>query len=240
VAQRETAQRDTAQRETAQREIALWWARIRAAGPQLVDSGGPSPLGLMRLPEPGGSLVWLTQIFPNGARPAVLDELDLPRPVLEQPNDTARVLAAALKCCWPDPAAPLWPGVAAPFGQVAATFEAVTGRDEAVSHRALVAALRRLSWSGWLLWDEAAGTVRLGPRVATWTPAELSTLRELWRSMPAQPRQAQIRQAQPTQAPSADEDPVDGMPADEGPVDGEPVGGGPMAAEPADTDGADT
>ncbi|MGH3155260.1 MAG: hypothetical protein ACRDNF_01590 [Streptosporangiaceae bacterium] len=166
---------------------ALWWARIRAAGPQLVDAGDPTPPGLVRLAEPGSSRVWLTPVLPNGAGPAVLDELDLPRPVLEQPNDTARVLAAALKSCWPDPSGPLWPGATAPFGQVLATFEALTGRDEVVSHRAVVGALRRLSWSGWLLWDEEARTVRLGPRVATWPAAELSTLRELWRSIPVAP-----------------------------------------------------
>jgi hypothetical protein len=165
-------------------ETALWWARIRAAGPQLVDTGGPTPPGLMRLAEPGGTQVWLTTVLPGGAGPAVLDELDLPRPVLEQPNDTARVLAAALKSCWLDPSGPLWPGASAAFGQVVATFEALTGHDEVVSHRAVVAAVRRLSWSGWLLWDEQARTVRLGPRVATWAATELSTLRELWRSIP--------------------------------------------------------
>jgi hypothetical protein len=232
TAQHETAQHETALHETALHEAALWWARIRAAGPQLVDSGGPSPLGLMRLPEPGGSKVWLTPIFPNGGRPGVLDELDLPRPVLEQPNDTARVLAAALKCCWPDPAAPLWPGVAAPFGQVAATFEALTGRDEVVSHRALVAALRRLSWSSWLMWDEDARTVRLGPRVVTWSPADLSTLRELWRSMPAQPREAEPTQAQPGESQPT---PVESPDAE--PTEPEPTGGPPVDGEPMDTDG---
>jgi hypothetical protein len=185
------------------RETALWWARIRAAGPQLVAAGDPVPPGLMRLAEPGGSQGWLISILPNGAGPAVLDELDLPRPVLEQPNDTARVLAAALKCCWPDPAGPLWPGASAPFGQVAGTFEAITGREEVVSRRALVAALRRLSWSGWLLWDEESRTVRLGPRVVTWSPAELSTLRELWRSIPV-----------PGQAPSPPASPQAGAEAD--------------------------
>ncbi|HEX4063391.1 MAG TPA: hypothetical protein VHY58_20450 [Streptosporangiaceae bacterium] len=178
--------------ETALHQTALWWARIRAAGPQLVDADGPTPPGLMRLAEPGGSRVWLTTVLPGGAGPAVLDELDLPRPVLEQPNDTARVLAAVLKSCWLDPSGPLWPGATAPFGQIVATFEALTGHDEVVSHRAVVAAVRRLSWSGWLLWDEQTRTVRLGPRVATWAATELSTLRELWRSIPV-PDKAAVR-----------------------------------------------
>jgi hypothetical protein len=166
-------------------DTALWWARLRATGPQLVSADTVTPPGLIRLAEPGSTKVWLLPFFPYGSGPAVLDELDLPRPVLEHPNDSARVLAACLRCCWPDPAGPLWPGVSAAFARVAAAFEAITGRGEAVSHPALVAALRRLSGSGWLLWDDQARVVRLGPRVATWAPAELSTLRELWRSMPA-------------------------------------------------------
>jgi hypothetical protein len=146
---------------------------------------GPPPPGLTRLAEPGGSQAWLIPVLPDGAGPSVLDELDLPRPVLEQPNDTARVLAVCVRCCWSDPSGPLWPGVSVPFGRVAAAFESMTGRDEIVSHRAVVAAVRRLSWPGWLLWDEPNRLIRLGPRVATWSPAELTALRELWRSIPA-------------------------------------------------------
>lgn len=171
--------------ETAQHQTALWWARIRAAGPQLVAAGTPAPPGLLRLPEPGGTRVWLTTDIPNAGGPATLDELDLPRPVLEMPNDTARVLAACVRCCWSDPAGPLWPGATVPSRLVVSVFGAMTGRDGIVAHRAVVGALRRLSWSGWLLWDTTARTVRLGPRVAAWNQAELSTLRELWRSMPA-------------------------------------------------------
>lgn len=166
-------------------ETALWWARIRAAGPQLVAAGTPVPPGLLRLAEPGGTQVWFTTDIPNAGGPATLDELDLPRPVLEMPNDTARVLAACVRCCWADPAGPLWPGVAVPSGLVVSVFRAMTGRDGIVAHRAVVGALRRLSWPGWLLWDTTAAVVRLGPRVAAWNQAELSTLRELWRSMPA-------------------------------------------------------
>ena len=171
--------------QQAEWETALWWARIRATGPQLAAMDSAVPPGLTRLAEPGGSQGWLIPVFPGGAGPAVLDELDLPRPVLEMPNDTARVLAVCVRCCWADPTGPLWPGVSVPFGRVAAAFESMTGRDRIVSHRAVVAAVRRLSWSGWLLWDAPGRLIRLGPRVATWSPAELTALRELWRSIPA-------------------------------------------------------
>ena len=66
----------------------------------------------------------------------------------------------------------------------ALVFRAITGRDEITSNRAVVAAIRRLGAAGWLLWDEPSQAVRLGPRVASWSPAELSTLRELWRMLP--------------------------------------------------------
>jgi hypothetical protein len=61
--------------------------------------------------------------------------------------------------------------------------ELTGGREEAAQHRAAMAALRRLHAAGWLLFDEAAWRVRLGPRVALWSAADLSVLRQLWRSM---------------------------------------------------------
>jgi hypothetical protein len=140
---------------------------------------------MLRLVEPDASGVWLLPAVPDSAGPAVLDELGLAGHVLEHPNDTARVLAACLRCCWTDPAGPLWPGAAAGWAQVASVFTAITSRDETVSHPALLAAVRRLVRSGWLLWDEEARAIRLGPRVAAWNQAQVSALRELWRSMPA-------------------------------------------------------
>ncbi len=166
-----------------QTETALWWARARAAGPQRILPGGPAPAGMLRLPEPDGSGAWLLPVLPDNASAAVLDELGLPGHVLEHPNDTARVLAACVRCCWANPAGPLWPGVGAPWEQVAAVFGAIVNRDEVVSHRALLAGVRRLARSRWLLWDEGAPMIRLGPRVAAWNAAQLSTLREMYRSM---------------------------------------------------------
>lgn len=164
-------------------ETALWWARARAAGPQRIPPGGPTPSGMLRLIEPDGSGAWLLPVLPDNASAAVLDELGLPSHVLEHPNDTARVLAACVRCCWGDPAGPLWPGVGVPWEQVASAFMGIVNREEAVSHRALLAGVRRLARSGWLLWDEGARMIRLGPRVAAWNAAQLSTLREMYRSM---------------------------------------------------------
>jgi hypothetical protein len=134
---------------------------------------------------PEANTAWLVPQVPETADARVLAELGLAGPLLEQPNDTARLLAAVLRCCWEDPLAPLWPGATVPSAPVLAVFGELTGpRDEMAHRRSAVAALRRLDQAGWLRWDEDADTIRLGPRVALWSASDLTTLRQLWRSMP--------------------------------------------------------
>ena len=168
-------------------ETALAWARARSGGPLPVPAGTPAPAGMLKLTGPEGT--WLVPQVPETADARVLAEMGLPGPLLEQPNDTARMLAAVLRCCWEDPLTPVWPGVSAGSGHVLAVFREVTGpRDDAAHRRAAVAALRRLDQAGWARWDEPAGTVRLGPRVALWSISDLATLRQLWRSIQAPER----------------------------------------------------
>ncbi len=164
---------------------ALAWARARAGGPLRVPAGAPAPGGMLRLAEPSGDGGWLVPQVPETADARVLAELGLASPLLEQPNDTARLLAAALRCCWPDPLAPIWPGATVPSAPVLGVFGELTGpRDEMAHRRSAVAGLRRLDQAGWLIWDETADTIRLGPRVALWSTSDLSTLRQLWRAIP--------------------------------------------------------
>lgn len=165
-------------------ETALWWARVRAAGPQCVEPGSVFPAGMLRLVEPDVTAAWLLPVVPDGAHPSVSDELGLTAVAVEQPNDTARVLAACLRCCWAEQAGPIWPGATVAMDDVASVFKQLTNRDESASHRAVIAAIRRLAAAAWLLWDEFGRTVRLGPRVAAWESADLSSLRELWRMLP--------------------------------------------------------
>ena len=100
-------------REVNKSETALWWARVRCGRPQLVEAGGPFPAGMARLAEPGVTGVWLLPVLPDGARPGMTDELGIPPVAVDQPNDTARVLAACLRCCSPELSAPVWPGAPA-------------------------------------------------------------------------------------------------------------------------------
>ncbi|MGW5789135.1 hypothetical protein ACWEV3_00885 [Saccharopolyspora sp. NPDC003752] len=165
-------------------DTALWWARVRAAGPQRVDPSSAFPSGMVRLVEPGVSAVWLLPELPEGARPGAPEELGIPMAAVEQPNDTARVLAACVRCCWREPAGPVWPGATASRDDVISVFAQITNRDDTTAHRAVIGALRRLAAAGWLLWGEPARTIRLGPRVASWNTVELSALRELWRMLP--------------------------------------------------------
>jgi hypothetical protein len=114
----------------------------------------------------------------------VLKELNLTGIAVDHPNDTARMLAASLRCCWPEPTDPLWPGIPASSSTVIALFRELTaGRDPEAQHRAAVAAVGRLEGSGWLLADDR-DTLRLGPRVALWSAADLTVLRQLWHAMP--------------------------------------------------------
>lgn|GEM_PF-1296518 len=176
----------------AAEDTALAWARARSSGPLRVSPGTPArrlPAGMLKLTEPGDAGVsWLVPQVPTDADARVLAEIGLPGPLLEQPNDTARMLAAVLRCCWADPLGPVWPGVRAGSGTLLAVFGEVTGpRDDAAHRRSAVAALRRLDQAAWVRWDEPAGTVRLGPRAALWSGGDLTMLRQLWRSIPAPP-----------------------------------------------------
>ena len=184
-------------------EAALAWARARAGGPYQVPAGSTAIPGTERLVEPVGMqlplqdaagdgrqqqsvLVWLVPQLPDSADARVLKELNLTGVPVDQPNDTARLLAACLRCCWPDPTDPPWPGVPAPRSAAITLFRELTaGREADAQHRAAVAAVSRLAASGWLLTDEGRQTLRLGPRVALWSQADLTVLRQLWHALPA-------------------------------------------------------
>ncbi|MBT0772508.1 hypothetical protein KIH74_26415 [Kineosporia sp. J2-2] len=170
-------------------DTALWWARARMLGPARHEIGTPAPDGFLRLLEPewsdGRGQVWLLPAHPGTAGPWVLDEMGLNGPTVEQPNDTARMLAAVVRCCWADVDGPIWPGRDADWDAVMSVYRTFGDREESVLHRAATGAVRRLHSGGWVLWDESRKVVRLGPRCGTWAGPDLTVLRELWRGIQA-------------------------------------------------------
>jgi len=187
---------------------ALWWAKVQSAGALEVSPDTPAVAGLTRAASPSGSTVWLVPTMPSGAGHAVLDELGTPPVAVEQPNETARVLAICVACCWTDRSGPAWPGSTGTLAQVRAVYAGMRGRAEQSSDLTLIiGSLRRLHATNWLLWNEKAGEVRLGPRVITWTPTDQSTLRDLCRHLPEPP--PPVLAASPDPEPTPD-DPLPG------------------------------
>jgi hypothetical protein len=186
---RTTASLDTANVEGGSRYNALWWAKVQSAGPLQVTPDIPAVAGLTRAAEPDGRTVWMLPTLPDGAGHGLLEELGTPPVAVEQPNETARVLAICVTCCWPDRSGPAWPGVIGTLAQIKAVYAGLRGRPEQSSDLTLIiGSLRRLHATSWLIWNEKAGEVRLGPRVVAWGPNQLAGLREICRILPDPPR----------------------------------------------------
>src|ERR1043166_9171373 len=100
---------------------------------------------------------------------------------MARPAQTRRVLAAALRCCWTDLDAAPWPGRAAPIADALEVYVGMARGDADLMRRWALGDLRRLADTAWLLLDETAGTVRPGPRTATWPEESLGSLRDLLR-----------------------------------------------------------
>jgi hypothetical protein len=210
---------------------ALWWAKVQSAGPLQVSPDTPAVAGLTRAAEPDGSSVWMLPTLPDGAGHAVLEELGTPPVAVEQPNETARVLAICVTCCWPDRSGPAWPGAVGTLTQIKAVYAGMRGRPEQSSDLTLIiGSLRRLHATHWLLWNEKAGEVRLGPRVVTWGPTQLAGLRELCRVLPDPPPAVLI----PAREPEPTPDPLPGG-SDAAGTEDVPDAGAPDALETATT-----
>ncbi|WP_328326092.1 hypothetical protein OHA70_37195 [Kribbella sp. NBC_00382] len=237
---------------------ALWWAKVQSAGPLQVSPDTPAVPGLTRAAEPDGSSVWMLPTLPDGAGHGVLEELGMPPVAVEMPNETARVLAICVTCCWQDRSTSPWPGSVGTLTQVKAVYAGLRGRPEQSSDLTLIiGSLRRLHATNWLIWNEKLGEVRLGPRVTTWTPTAQTTLRELCRILPdpppallAAPKQPEVAPdplptdadapnpaPSPDAAPSMDSDP--GTPGPDQPdpsassADHTPASPGPAEPEPS-------
>jgi hypothetical protein len=115
-----------------------------------------------------------------------------------------RALAACLRCCWVDPDAPVYPAGSADIEDVLAAVLALGGPTEA-SESGLTArrqhargALTTLDAAGLIVLDERAGSVSLGPVIATWSERDVAVLRDVWPRLPEPPtdrRSAGIEQS---------------------------------------------
>lgn len=151
------------------------------AGRRLVDVVCPGG-------ERGIALGWQ-----NGDEPAVMDE-PLSEIYRHATTTVQLMLAACLRCCWPDPGQPLYPGEATTETVVFRALDNLRARapsadsDEvrkgAHGHRR--SALRVLRACGFLAPDAGEGTIRLGPAIAQWTPADITELASDHHLLPSQ------------------------------------------------------
>jgi hypothetical protein len=181
---------------------ALAMARARALG-AVPAVQGRGPLGTAAAMA-GRVLVELEPLDSRGPRLALgwaagceppEDQALMPRrPV---PAMLAITFAVALRCCWPDPLGPPYPGVKVTRQQVLHDVLLVQGHSPdavaARSHREAGnvggrwnarRALDQLVLSGYLE-DRPPDGVRPGRLVALWSPAQVARARALWSFLPA-------------------------------------------------------
>ncbi|MDF5752340.1 hypothetical protein [Spongiactinospora sp. TRM90649] len=179
-------------------------ARARAVGPLTLGGDAVVPAGMARLARDGEPEVALP-VWPDGASPTLLSEYQVSPVTAERSGEARRVLAACLKCCWTDLAADPWPGVAAPIEAVLAAYRALIGRTDDLMRNWAVGALRRLHDSAWIVMT--GGSIRLGPRCATWAPESHALLRELMARLP-EPEEP-VAAPLPTPSPAAPPPPTE-------------------------------
>ncbi|TDC46576.1 hypothetical protein E1281_27715 [Actinomadura sp. KC345] len=147
----------------------------------------PVPPGVVSAAD--GTRVWLLPAWPDGATPVLLEEYETAPMPLDRAGQARRVLAAALRCCWPRLEDAPWPGAPATVADVLEVYATMSRGDTDLARRWATGELRRLSDTGWLLLDEPAGAVRTGPRTALWPESSLASLRDLLRRLPEPARE---------------------------------------------------
>jgi hypothetical protein len=197
-------------------------ARARVLGAPSVAAADPVPAGTAAAAN--GDRVWLLPVWPDGATPALLEEYQTAPMPLDRAGQARRVLAAALRCCWTRLDDAPWPGTPSTVASVLDVYAGMSRGDADLARRWATGELRRLADTGWLLLDEKAGGVRLGPRVSLWAEHTLSSLRSLLHRLPEPPRPA---------AESHTQDPLDAHPAVPAPRPAEPPVPGDATAERA-------
>ncbi len=161
----------------AEEELALLQETAAAAGRRLIDVAGDHGARTLMLG-------WPSDVDPVAVLGA--DGEDLPGAT----PTTCLVLAACIGCCWPDPDAPLLPGIPVPENHVLDALASFTrpGRPVGASFRTLQthwrSAIRRLRAYGFLVPEEGDSLIRLGPALAGWGDAEVRHLRDRYADLP--------------------------------------------------------
>ncbi len=161
----------------AAEELALLQETAEVAGRRLIDVAGDHGANALMLG-------WPTDVNPMVVLGA--DGEDLPGAT----PTTCLVLAACIGCCWPDPEAPLLPGIPAPESQVLDALARFTRPGRPVGESLQVRqthwkpAIRRLRACGYLISGEGESPIRLGPALAGWGDAEVRCLRDRYADLP--------------------------------------------------------
>jgi hypothetical protein len=103
-----------------------------------------------------------------------------------------RALAGCIRCCWPDPDAPLYPARPAKIADVLAAVVTLGSIKDAgdpgfAGELHVRGALTTLGFAGLITLDQADGTLSLGPVIATWPERDVAVLRTAWSRLPARP-----------------------------------------------------
>lgn len=156
-----------------QRAKLAWTAEL--GGRRLVNASGH---GLSRV-----ALGW-----DDGAEPPTGDPTCPRRVATQVPLVT---LGAAIRACWPDTDAPLFPSQDTTEAEVIAAVQRLAPRTvggEVAIVRHVKGALSRFRQSGYLTSPVDDPTVyRLGPVIAGWTPSQVALLAKAWTLLPASP-----------------------------------------------------
>jgi hypothetical protein len=161
----------------AAEKLALLQETAEVAGRRLIDVAGDHGAHALMLG-------WPTDVNPMAVLGADGENLS------GAPPTTCLVLAACIGCCWPDPDAPLLPGIPVPESQVLDALAGFTRPGRPVGESLQVRqthwrpTVKRLRACGFLAAEEKDSLIRLGPVLAGWGDVEVRCLRDRHADLP--------------------------------------------------------
>jgi hypothetical protein len=163
----------------AEEELVLLQDTAAAAGRRLIGVAGDQGARALMLG-------WPADVDPIAVLGADGEDLASATPT------TCLVLAACIGCSWPDPEAPLLPGIPVSENHVLDALASFTRPGRLVGESLLPqkthwrSAIRRLRACGFLVTEEGGSLIRLGPALAGWGGPEVRHLRDRFADLPRQ------------------------------------------------------